>query len=199
MRTHLLVSVATGAALLAGAAVATAAPAVTATTDLNVRAGPGPHHPVVGIIGRGQPAMLDGCIKGSKWCSVNGGEGWVYSDYLVGDFDGTRVVITERSADSGIEYIPAPQGNVVATEEVTGAIVSGELDEAVEPPTEIRSYVVDNRTDTIYLDGEVAVGATLPEDVEFREIPDYRYRYVYVNSQPVLVEPETRRIVYVVR
>jgi uncharacterized protein YraI len=199
MRTHLLVSVATGAALLAGAAVATAAPAVTATTDLNVRAGPGPHHPVVGMIGRGQPAMLDGCIKGSKWCSVNGGEGWVYSDYLVGDFDGTRVVITERSADSGIEYIPAPQGNVVATEEVTGAIVSGELDEAVEPPTEIRSYVVDNRTDTIYLDGEVAVGATLPEDVEFREIPDYRYRYVYVNSQPVLVEPETRRIVYVVR
>ncbi|MGI6855971.1 DUF1236 domain-containing protein [Mesorhizobium sp. 1B3] len=198
MRTHLLVSAAT-AILLAGVAGATAASSVTATTDLNVRAGPGPHHPVVGMIGRGQPATLDGCIKGSKWCSVNGGKGWAYSEYLVGDVGGRRVVITERPADFDIEYIPAPESDVVVSNEVTGAIVGGELGEAIEPPTEIRSYVVDNRTDTIYLDGEVAVGAMLPEDVEFREIPDYRYRYVYVNSQPVLVEPETRRIVYVVR
>lgn len=198
MRTHLLVSAAT-AVLLAGGAAATAAPAVTATTDLNVRAGPGPRHPVVGMIGRGQPATLDGCIKGSKWCSVNGGQGWVYSDYLVGDSGGTRVVITERPADFDIEYIPAPESDVVVSDEVTGAIVGGEFGEAIEPPMAVRSYVVDNRTDTIYLDGEVAVGATLPDTVEFREIPDSRYRYVYVNSQPVLVEPETRRIVYVVR
>ncbi|HWK64667.1 MAG TPA: DUF1236 domain-containing protein [Rhizobiaceae bacterium] len=198
MRTHLLVSAAT-AALLAGVASATAASAVTATTDLNVRAGPGPQHPVVGLIGRGQPATLDGCIRDSKWCSVNGGKGWVYSEYLVGDAGGTRVVITERPADFGIEYIPAPETGMVASGEVTGAIVSGDVGEAIEPPAAVRSYVVDNRSDTIYLDGEVAVGATLPDTVEFREIPDYRYRYVYVNSQPVLVEPETRRIVYVVR
>lgn len=198
MRTHLLVSAAT-AVLLAGVATATAATAVTASTDLNVRAGPGPRHPVVGMLGRGQSATLDGCIKGSKWCSVNGGQGWVYSDYLVGETGGTRVVITERPADFDIEYIPAPDGGVVAADEVTGSIVRGELDEVIEPPTAVRSYVVDNRTDTIYLDGEVAVGATLPDTVEFREIPDYQYRYVYVNSQPVLVEPDTRRIVYVVR
>ena len=30
-----------------------------------------------------------------------------------------------------------------------------------------------------------------------REIPDYEYRYSYVNGQPVLVEPSSRRIVYV--
>ncbi len=220
MRTHLLVSAA-AASLLAGASLASAAPAVTATTDLNVRAGPGPRHPVVGVIGRGQPAILDGCIQGSKWCSVNGGEGWVYSDYLVGDFGGTQVVVTERPANSGIAYVQAPDsgaGGVVAgaaAGAVTGAIVGGPvgaavggaaggvaggaLDQAIEPPVAVRSYVVDNRTDTVYLDGEVTVGATLPDTVEFREIPDYQYRYVYVNSQPVLVEPQTRRIVYVVR
>lgn len=198
MRTHLLVSAAT-AALLAGVAAANAASAVTATTDLNIRAGPGPQHPVVGMIGRGQPATLDGCIRDSKWCSVNGGNGWVYSDYLVGESGGTQVVITEQPADFGIEYIPAPETGAVATGEVTGSIVRGEVVEAIEPPPTVRTYVVDHRTDTIYLEGEVAVGATLPETVEFREIPDFQYRYAYVNNQPVLVEPETRRIVYVVR
>ena len=43
----------------------------------------------------------------------------------------------------------------------------------------------------------MVVGASLPETVELREIPDYEYRYVNVNNQPVLVEPGTRRIVYV--
>ena len=38
-----------------------------------------------------------------------------------------------------------------------------------------------------------------PWAVELREIPDYRYRYVYVNNQPALVDPGTRRIVYVMR
>ncbi|TIV09513.1 MAG: DUF1236 domain-containing protein, partial [Mesorhizobium sp.] len=51
----------------------------------------------------------------------------------------------------------------------------------------------------VYLDGEVVTGATLPDTVELREIPDYRYRYVYVNNQPALVDPGTRRIVYVMR
>ena len=46
--------------------------------------------------------------------------------------------------------------------------------------------------------GAVA-GAGLPETVVLREIPDYEYRYVYVNGQPVLVEPSSRRIVYVMR
>ena len=43
------------------------------------------------------------------------------------------------------------------------------------------------------------VGASLPETVTLAEVPDYEYRYVYVNGQPVLVEPQSRRIVYVVR
>ncbi|TJU99032.1 MAG: DUF1236 domain-containing protein, partial [Mesorhizobium sp.] len=51
----------------------------------------------------------------------------------------------------------------------------------------------------VYLEGEVVTGAVLPDTVELREIPDYNYRYVYVNNQPALVDPGTRRIVYVMR
>ena len=29
----------------------------------------------------------------------------------------------------------------------------------------------------------------MPDTVELREIPDYHYRYVYVNGQPALVDP----------
>ena len=53
--------------------------------------------------------------------------------------------------------------------------------------------------DPVYLEGEVVVGAGLPETVQLRPVPDYEYNYVYVNGQPVLVEPQSRRIVYVVR
>ncbi|TIL81232.1 MAG: DUF1236 domain-containing protein, partial [Mesorhizobium sp.] len=82
----------------------------------------------------------------------------------------------------------------------TGAIVAGEPIEPIRrPPAEVRTYIETNRVDPVYLEGEVVTGATLPDTVELREIPDYDYRYVYVNGQPALVDPGTRRIMYVER
>ena len=102
-----------------------------------------------------------------------------------------------------------------ATGAVAGAIVGGPVGAAiggiagaatgsiagnvVAPPDNVRTYVREHRVDPVYLDGEVVVGATLPENVEVRRIPDYKYEYVYVNQVPVLVEPGSRRIVYVLR
>ncbi len=63
----------------------------------------------------------------------------------------------------------------------------------------MRTYVRSNRIDPVYLEGEVVIGAGLPENVELRRVPDYDDRYVYINEVPVLVEPQTRRIVYVLR
>lgn len=217
------ITTAAAVALLAATGAASATP-VTATTDLNLRAGPGPQHPVVGVIGAGEGAELRGCIENSKWCIVASadGEAWAYSDYLTADLGGQRIVITERPADSGIVYVPAPEADVAggaaagaATGAVAGAIVGGPVGAAVggaaggmaggvaadviDPPAQVRTYVTSNTVDPVYLDGEVVVGASLPDTVVMREIPDYQYRYVYVNGQPVLVEPDTRRIVYVVR
>ena len=191
--------------LLAMSGAALADTPVSAVADLNVRAGPGPQYPVIGVLAAGQSATLSGCIENSKWCTIAeaGGKGWVYSDYVTADFSGSRVVVTRRPVDAGIAVVEPPVDDVYGNDNYTGAIVPGDNADAIEsigrPPAEIGTYVTDHRVDPVYLDGEVVTGATLPDTVELREIPDYRYRYVYVNNQPALVDPGTRRIVYVMR
>jgi uncharacterized protein YraI len=189
-------------ALVAMSGAALADTAVSAVTDLNVRAGPGPQYPVIGVLAAGQSATLNGCIENSKWCTIAeaNGQGWVYSDYVTADFGGNQVVLTRRPADAGITVVEAPEDSNDYPDSYTGAIIAAEPMDAIDrPPAEVRTYIDTNRLDPVYLDGEVVTGATLPDTVELREIPDYRYRYVYVNGQPALVDPSTRRIMYVVR
>ncbi|MER8525868.1 DUF1236 domain-containing protein [Mesorhizobium sp. M0814] len=189
-------------ALIAMSGPALADTAVSAITDLNVRAGPGPQYPVIGVLAAGQSATLDGCIANSKWCTIAeaNGQGWVYSDYVTADFGGSRVVLTQRPASADIAIVTPPADSVEYSDSYTGAIVAGEAIEPIRrPPAEIRTYVRTHRLDPVYLEGEVVTGATLPDTVELREIPDYDYRYVYVNGQPALIDPDTRRIMYVVR
>lgn len=187
--------------VMSGAAMADTA--VSAITDLNVRAGPGPQYPVIGVLAAGQSATLNGCIENSKWCTIAeaGGQGWVYSDYVTADFGGSRVVLTQRPHGSSVTVVSPPEDIGENSNDYTGAIVAGEPVEDVfpPPPAEVRTYVDTHRIDPVYLDGEVVTGATLPDTVELREIPDYNYRYVYVNGQPALIDPQTRRIMYVVR
>ncbi|CAN7261508.1 DUF1236 domain-containing protein [Mesorhizobium amorphae] len=188
-------------ALVAMSGAALAETAVSAVTDLNVRAGPGPQYPVIGVLAAGQSATLQGCIANSKWCTIAeaNGQGWVYSDYVTADFGGNQVVLTRRPADADIAVVTPPSDDIY-TDTYTSAIVAAEpIDPIARPPAEIGTYVTTHRLDPVYLDGEVVTGATLPDTVELREIPDYDYRYVYVNNQPALVDPGTRRIVYVMR
>jgi uncharacterized protein YraI len=218
---HISQKLMAGIALSAGLAAsgaAFAATSATAVVDLNVRSGPGPEYPVVGLVGAGQQAVVTGCVQGSKWCSIDNG-GWVYSDYLTADVSGSAVILTERPAAvevPTVTYEP-PKGGAVAggmaTGAVAGALIGGPVGAAVgtvagaavgatviePPPEEVRTYVTTNTVDPVYLDGEVVVGAGLPETVTLREIPNYEYQYVYLNGQPVLVEPQSRRIVYVLR
>lgn len=224
MRKRYSVPMAAATALFALSGAAMAEMAVKATTDLNVRSGPGPQYEVIGVIGANEPATLNGCLENSRWCTVtvDGAQGWAYSNYLIADSGGTQVVIAERPAGVTIPTVTyettASTGGAVAgaaTGAVAGALVAGPVGAAVggvagaatggtlgaviDPPEAVRTYVSTNPTETVYLDGEVVVGAGLPETVAVREIPDYEYRYVYVNGQPVLVEPQSRRIVYVMR
>jgi uncharacterized protein YraI len=188
-------------ALVAMSGAALADTAVSAITDLNVRAGPGPQYPVIGVLAAGQSATLNGCIENSKWCTIAeaGGQGWVYSDYVTADLGGSRVVLTRRPAAS-VAVVEAPAASSDYPETYTGAIISADpIDPIDRPPAEVRTYIGAHQLDPVYLDGEVVPGAILPDTVELREIPDYNYRYVYVNGQPTLVDPGTRRIMYVVR
>lgn len=200
MKSVLFPAVAGMLTVMSGSALADTA--VSAITDLNVRAGPGPQYPVIGVLAAGQSATLNGCIENSKWCTIAeaGGQGWVYSDYVTADFGGSRVVLTQRPHGSSVAVVSPPEDIGDYSTDYTGAIVAGEPVDAIpRPPAEVRTYVSTHRLDPVYLDGEVVTGATLPDTVELREIPDYNYRYVYVNGQPTLVDPQTRRIMYVVR
>ena len=207
-----------------GAALAQSTTA-TATTELNIRSGPGPHFPSVGFIAAGESATVEGCLDASKWCQVtaNGVSGWSYSDYLTADVSGSVVALTDRSPSFGIATVTyqddgSAAGGAVAgaaTGAVVGALVGGPVGAIVggavgttsgatagaiiDPPEVARTYVTANPLDTVYLDGEVVIGAGVPDTVALQAIPDYQYRYVYINGQPVLVDPGSRRIVYVVR
>jgi uncharacterized protein YraI len=196
----LLLSAMAGALALMGGTALAETP-VSATADLNVRAGPGPQYPVIGVLAAGQSATLSGCLQGSKWCTIAeaGGQGWIYSDYVTADFGGRTVVLTERPPDAGIAVVQPP-ADVEDSPAYTGAIEPGEADGTFPaPPAEVRTYVTTHRLEPVYLDGEVVSGAVLPDTVDLQEIPDYDYRYVYVNGQPAVVDPTTRRVVYVVR
>ncbi|MBB3423624.1 MULTISPECIES: DUF1236 domain-containing protein [Rhizobium] len=199
--------------LLGSAGLAEAEMAATTATDIEVRSGPGAEFPTVGVATRGSEATLDGCVEGSRWCrvDVNGMRGWVYAQYLSVEQNGASVVVQDHRDDLGIPTItyeqtdPVQTGSVRRVQPSSNDQLLGPVDEndtdvvAVTPPEEVRTYIDDNPVDTVRLNGDLVVGATVPQSVEVHRIPDYQYSYVEVNHQPVLVDPGTRRIVYVYR
>jgi len=213
----LLIFSAAALALTAGSAMADMM--ATASTNVNVRAGPGSQYPVIGAIAAGQSIGITGCINGGRWCQVNGGEGWVSSRFLGGAMEGAPVIAYEGGASGttvihrrGVDtsttgaitggaagaitggVLGGPVGAAIGG--VAGFVGGGTVGAALNPPTHVRSYVRSHRLRPIEMQSGVTVGATLPGSVELGTIPDYEYRYAYVNQQPVLVEPSSRRIVY---
>ena len=188
-------------AMLAANPAAHAEMSATTLTDLNVRAGPGPQYPAVGVATRGSAAVLDGCMEGSNWCriDVNGLRGWAYARYLATDMGGTTAVIQERRTELSVPTVAYEGETVVAPSEPLELVGPVEQVEAVTPPPTVRTYITENPVDTVYVEGEAVVGATLPNTVAVQPIPDYEYQYVTINGQPVLVDPGTRRVVYVYR
>lgn len=174
-----LITSAAALAMLAMAGTAHAQQTVVAASDLDVRAGPGAEHAVVGIIAIDSQATVLGCDRVSGWCEVEAGTvaGWVNSDFL--DELGPDIYVNEGPVD--------------------GAVVSGSIDAVIDPAPPVISYIESNRYDPVVIESEISVGEILPGDIELHAIPDYEYRYVYVNDRPVLVDPDTRRIVYIVR
>lgn len=195
---------------------------VVATTDLNVRAGPGPGYPVITTIPANGEVSVHGCMSGGNWCDVTAGadRGWVYAAYLSGvanppavEFQ-TRTYWDENYRDrdfyarrddfdgplagvAGGALAGAIVGGPIGA--VVGGIAGGAAGAALDPPAEVRTYVDANEVDPVYLDGEVVVGANLPAEVRLYEVPGYEYRYARINGQAVLVDPADARIVYIYR
>jgi len=221
MRT-LLASAAVLTLGLSGAALAQT-PA-TASTDLNVRSGPGVNYPVVGLIGAGVEVSVVGCIEAISWCEVSTpvGGGWSYGDYLMVAMGDTVVPLYPNLAQVGVAVVPAPAAVEPSVVEYTtvGRLSVPVVDVstpvapvattvatpvatpvvAIQPAPEVTTYVTTNVVDPVYLDGEVVLGAVIPETVQIYDIPSNPdYGYVLVNGQTVLVDPVGRDIVYVYR
>ncbi|MFN4156216.1 MAG: DUF1236 domain-containing protein [Paracoccaceae bacterium] len=196
-----------------------AATEATAWTDLNMRAGPGPVYQIVGVIPTNGVVTVDGCLESANWCKVSfdGTEGWASGDYLTAMVDNTPVVVytnRDKVAVGTVTYEDnSAQGAAVggATGAIAGAMVAGPvgalvgvilgggLGASAVPDTKVTTYVTGNPVEPIYLDGEVVVGAGIPETVTLVEVPDSEYSYAYVNGVPVIVERKQRQIVYIVR
>jgi hypothetical protein len=81
---------------------------------------------------------------------------------------------------------------------VVGGAVGATVGAAAEPPAEVRSYVVQERRPSVTVREEVSVGRPLPRQVVVYEVPNSDYEYAVVNGQRVIVEPGTRKVVYIV-
>lgn len=190
-----------GSALVLMSGYANAAMVATTADDLSVRSGPGEEYPEVGLATRGSDAVLDGCMEGSSWCriEVNGLRGWANADYLNVMYEGAPVILEQRRSDLDVPVVTYESTSSVQAEPSPGDVNLGTVEEidAITPPDTIITYMDQNPGGVVTYDGDVVVGGTLPSSAPLAVIPDYEYQYVRVNDVPVLVEPQTRRIVYV--
>ena len=211
---RLIATTALSAFALAGAAQA--ATEAMATTDLNLRAGPGPDFEVVDVIENEGMVMIDGCVADSNWCKVSydGTQGWAYGNYLTASADGQQMIVVENREALTVNPVTAEEVTAAGVGMAAGAfagsllfgpvgtaaaaIVGGALVEG-EVPEGTVTYVQENSVEPVYLDGEVVVGAGVPVEVETYTIPDSEYAYLNVNGIPSIIDPESRQIVYIVR
>jgi uncharacterized protein YraI len=192
-----------------------------ATTALNLRAGPGPSAEIVSVIPAQGQVTVDACLDTESWCQVTfeGTSGWAYGDYLTIRPEGSAepVVLYENRERVTIRTVTredtageaALTGGTIGA--IAGSLVGGPAGAAIggvagatfaadaAPDEQVTTYVRTNPVEQVYLDGEVVVGAGLPEAVELRQVPDSQYVYAYVNGVPVLVDADSRQVVYILR
>lgn len=98
MRTKLFTLAAAMACITSLSTVASAAAPAVATTNVNLRAGPSTHFPVVRVVPAGAHLVTHGCVKGYSWCDVSfaGNRGWLAARYV--RLTGPGVVVTPRVA-----------------------------------------------------------------------------------------------------
>jgi len=93
----------------------------------------------------------------------------------------------------------------------TGAVLGGPVGAAVgagagavlgtvidPPPAEVRTYVTAHQVAPVQVTAPVVIGEPIPETVVLHPVPQYEtYSYAYVNGAPVIVDANTRTVVYV--
>ncbi len=92
--------------MLGTATAAMAAAPAAAITDVNLRAGPSTHFPVLRVVPTSARIVTFGCLPDYSWCDVgfNGTRGWLAARYIF--LAGPRVVLTPAvAAPLGIQVV----------------------------------------------------------------------------------------------
>lgn len=216
MFTKALLVLSTSAILASGAAFAETE--ATAWTDLNMRSGPGPMYSIVGVIPANEPVLVQGCLADASWCTVTHGgvTGWAAGNYMTANIENAPIPLASGDQRVVIETVThdtqdASTAGGLATGAIAGALIAGPAGAvvggilgagtgaAIAPDPQVITYVQSNPVEQVYLDGEVVVGAGLPETVMLAPVPDSEYSYAYVNGVPVLVETNQRTVTYILR
>ncbi|MHA6344823.1 DUF1236 domain-containing protein [Roseivivax sp. CAU 1761] len=216
-------NVALSTTLIAGllASPALAAMSASATTDLNFRSGPGPQYEIQGVIPAETAVDVNGCLENTEWCEVtfDGQTGWAYAAYLTTPVENEPMVLTEAPSSVEIQTVTYDDGNKAVggsagaawgaaagsllvggpAAVAAGAIIGAATGAASTVEEKTVTYVRENPVEPVYLNGEVAVGAGIPEDIEVYSVPESDFSYLNVNQQTVVIDPENRRIVHVLR
>jgi hypothetical protein len=67
-------------------------------------------------------------------------------------------------------------------------------------PGKVRTYVIEQQVPSVTYEGDIALGSELPSSVEIHTIPDNNdYGYAVINKQRVVVNPQTHKIVEIVK
>ncbi|WP_101339905.1 DUF1236 domain-containing protein [Cereibacter azotoformans] len=208
------------AVLLAGAASAQVQEA-RPITDLNLRSGPGSNYTIVGVAPLDALVMVEGCVEGANWCRVNyeGTSGWAAGNYLAMSIEETAVplasgdprvtyeTMTYEEDNDGASVLAGGAAGAASGAAIggpAGALIGGVLGmaggDALDPPDRTTvTYVQQHPVEPIWLEGEVVTGAAIPDTVTLTPIPESTYSYSYVNGVPVIVEPQQRQIIHIVR
>jgi len=98
---------------------------------------------------------------------------------------------------TGLALAVACSGAAIAQTEVTKTTTTTTT-LSPEERTTVREYVVKQNYPSMRVEQfDVAVGAVVPPNVTFYEVPNVKYRYTIVNDRRVVVDPVTRRIIEV--
>ena len=116
-------------------------------------------------------------------------------------------VVLGASAQKEKEREPMKRVMILATAALlsSGAFAqTATVELAPEQRTKIKQYVTTQKIAPVKMTDRVTVGATIPQNVELVTVPSdwgptfTNYRYVYTDSNVVLVEPSSRKVVHII-
>ncbi len=117
--------------------IPTSAPQVKASSDINVRAGPGTEYAVTAALVQSETANIIGKNPGSDWWEVilvNGQQGWVYSPLVETAGDTTAIAVAANIPTPPPTFTPAPTAVPVSTAEAVAPVTDPAPTTEAAPP-----------------------------------------------------------------